>query len=884
MALGMRARAEATYELLAEFEKPGNQVVAPLAAHSDGAYYGVASANGAFNLGTVFKVTAAGALTTLHSFSGLDGSGPAAKLAVGTDLALYGTTASGGANGFGTVFKITTAGVFTQLVDFTGTAGAAPGSVPHALMLHADGNFYGVSQAGGASGFGTVFKMTAAGAITTLVNFSGTAGIRPGAEALGPLAVSGSLLYGVTRGGGSGGFGTIFEVSTTGAWRLLGEFTGTSGVRPGVNPAGGLLMNTDGLLYGTTEFGGTNGFGVAFSTTTAVTPAFTTLRHFADASGSQPTGTLVRGSDGLLYGSTANGGANGLGTLFKITTGGTHTLLESFTGESGAFPGSAMRGGLTGTGGLLFYGVTSSGGPGNLGSVFSINSTGTFTSLGGLSLIEGWMPCGAPVDSGTGELWFPIAGGGTAGGGNLMSVDTSGSLSVVAPLGGALGTFADGALTTDGTSFYGVTAKGGASARGTMFRYTPGFGVSLVSTYTTSAGSLAEGPLVLGSGGLFYGIGREGGASSRGTIYRISSSGTRTRLVSLTGTAGAAPGSKPRGPLVLAADGNFYGLTQEGGASNTGVIFRLSAAGVYSVRDTFGASGPRSPQGGFMIGSDDLLYATTSLGGTADAGALIRYDPGTNTWEMLGEFTGTTGITPGEMPAGELLAATDGTIYGTTLLGGNADEGVVFSYSDAVGLQTQIEFTGISGTTPGSAGGSDGAGLIVTGGLAFGSDGLLYGVAPSGGSQGGGVVYRLTPATTIGAWKNHFLGDPDAPDLDDPDGDGLTNLVEYALLTDPSLPNPAPFRAEIVNFPDQARLAIVVPRDPFRTDTTIIVEASTSLTSWTNLATSTAGAPFTGAGYYDGDGSTSGLKSVTIRDVLAASSTSRRFIRVRVLH
>ena len=881
----MLATALATpYEVLATFQKPGTPVVAPLLAHSDGNFYGVASANGAFDLGTVFKITPAGEMTTLHSFSGADGSGPAGAITEGADHLLYGTAASGGTSGFGVAFKINTAGVFTKLADFTGVTGAAPGSVPHGLLAHPDGNFYGVAQAGGTGGLGTVFKMTTAGTITTLVNFTGNTGLRRGSEPIGPLAVSGNHLYGVTRTGGSAaGLGAIFEVDTGGTWRLLGSFTGPNGSRP----AGGLLWNTDGALYGTTEFGGTNGFGVLFRMTAAAQPVHTVLWNFSDATGSQPAGSLARDASGTLYGTTANGGASGLGAIYKITTGGIRTLLASFSGEIGTHQGSAMRGGLVIGQDGSFYGVAGSGGPGNLGMAFKITSTGTFSGLSPLSLANGWMPSGAPVPFGGDSLIFPVAAGGTAGGGNLMSVSTNGTVNVLAALGGTLGATPDGAMKAAGSTFYGVTARGGASARGTMFRYSAALGASLAATYTTSAGSLAEGPLAAGADGLHYGISREGGATSRGSIYKISAAGLRTRLVSFTGLAGAAPGAKAHGPLVHAADGNFYGLTEEGGASNTGVVFRLTAAGAYSVVSAFGITGPRSPKGGFVIGTNGLLFATTSLGGASDMGTLIAFSPDTGTWEVVGEFTGSAGNSSGEMPAGELLASSDGAIYGSTLLGGAADEGVVFRYSPLIGLRKLAEFTGIDGTTPGSAGGSDDAGLIFSGGLAFGPDSLLYGVAPSGGPQGGGVVYRITPPPPISDWKEYHLSDANSPDLGDFDGDGVTNLIEYAFLTSPDIADAenAP-TASITNFNDESRLTIQVPRDPAHSDITVIVEVSETLLSgsWTTLASSTSGAPFSGPGYYAGDSASPGLKLVTIRDIQARSASSQRFIRLRVLH
>lgn len=870
--------AAAVYEVLADFAKPGSQVMAPLTAHSDGNFYGVATANGAFDSGTVFKMTAAGALTTLHAFSGGDGAAPAAKLIEGTDLALYGTAPQGGANGFGCVFRITTGGVFTKLADFTGTSGSAPGSVPHALTLHSDGNFYGVTQAGGANGFGTVFKMTPAGVVSSLVNFSGTAGTRPGANPLGPLVFSGNLLYGVTKTGGAGNAGVIFEVSTTGTWRSLGEFTGAAGTRPGANPAGGLMLNTDGALYGTTEFGGTNGFGVAFKTTTAASPAFTTLRHFADATGSQPCGTLVRGSDGLLYGTTANGGTNGLGAVFKISTTGTYTVITNLTGETGTAQGSSLRGGLT-LSGTQFHAVTSSGGPGNLGMAFKLTSTGSYTPLAAVSPANGWMPGGAPVVSGPGSLLFPVTSGGSGGGGNVMKITTSGVLSVEAALGGTLGSATDGALFQAGADWYGVAAKGGASARGTMFRHTPGVGAVLVSAFATSGGSLSEGPLVQGPDGLFYGVSREGGVSTRGTIYKITSTGTRTRLVSFTGSNGAAPGAKPRGPLVLADDGNFYGLTEEGGANNTGVLFRLTAGGVYSVVSAFGTTGPRSPQGGFAKGIDGLLYATTSLGGAEDAGCLIRFDPPNNVWEAAAEFTGAAGAAAGSLPGGELHVDARGIVYGVTLLGGASDEGVVYRFSETGGLRTLIGFSGLGGANPGSAGGSDGAGLILSGGITTGPDGKLYGTAASGGANGGGVVYRITPPPLIEDWKLARLGDPNAADLGDPDGDGLPTLLEYALLGDPTLDESGLTPGAVI---DGGHLTITVPRDPQRADITTVVEVSENLETWAPLATSANGAPFSGPGYDSGDDSSPGLKSVLIRDTLDLANSPRRFLRIKV--
>ena len=354
-ALVLMLPARAALEVLASFQKPGTQATGRLLRLAGGESYGTASSGGANGFGSVFRVTASGAVETVVSFTGnggaVPGSGPAAGLVLGADGAFYGTTSAGGAGGFGTVFKVTAAGVFTRLVDFTGTAGTAKGSVPGPLVLHPDGSFYGTTAAGGTgvagnlAGFGTVFKMTAAGALTTLAEFTGTTGATKGSEPTGALAFSGNTLYGVTRTGGASNHGTIFRITTAGNFTSLHDFTGTNGSRP----AGGLFLHSNGLLYGTTEFGGTEGFGTAFSLSTAAVPVFTSIRSFADLVGSQPVGELVAADASTLLGTVAAGGTSGWGGIYTLTTGGAFTMLASLTliSRAGGNPALLLLGGAS---------------------------------------------------------------------------------------------------------------------------------------------------------------------------------------------------------------------------------------------------------------------------------------------------------------------------------------------------------------------------------------------------------------------------------------------------------------------------------------------------------------------------------------------------------
>jgi len=855
--------ALAGYEVLATFRKPGSQATGRLLRLAGGESYGTTTRGGAAGLGTVFRVTAAGAVETLHAFSGADGRGPTAGLVQGTDGAFYGTTSAGGAHGFGTAFKVTAAGTFTKLLDFTGTAGAAKGAVPGALILHPDGQFYGGTAAGGAGGFGTLFRMTPGGTLTTLLEFTGTTGAAKGAEPTGALALHAGNLYGATRLGGAGNVGTLFRLSAAGAFTPLHEFSGTNGARP----AGGLLLHSDGQLYGTTEFGGVEGFGTAFRLDTGASPVVTPLHSFADLVGSQPVGELVAAGPNLLLGTVATGGASGWGGIYQLTPGGAFTMLASFTGETGAVPGAAPRAGLTLGSDGLFHGITSAGGPGNLGTVFKVSAAGAYSVSAHLSPPGGWMPSGAPLADGSGGFLFPLAAGG-AGGGTLARWSESSGLAVAASLGGTVGSTPDGGLLAKGGVFYGLASQGAAAGRGAAFRYQPGGGVTLVNSFTSTGGALPEGALIEGSDGALYGVGREGGTNARGTIFKVSTAGVRTRIVSFTGTAGAAPGSAPRGPLVLAANQNYYGVTARGGSADSGVLFKISPLGTYSVLAQFTATGPRLPAGGLVAGADGFLYGTCSSGGAAGAGALIRVNPADDSWAVAASFDGTTAANP----AGELHAAADGAICG---LATGPGAGAVFRYRPADGITVPAAFTGANG----AATADDGAGLVFTGGLAGTPDGILLGTAAGGGPDGGGVLFRIVPDTPLTLWKAAQLGSSTAPDDGDPDRDGLANLLEYALGTLPLLPDAAaqPTAAIAGNF-----LQITVPRDPARPDVVLRVEASSDLANWLPLATSANGSPFSGPGYQSGESPGNSIKSILVRDLQPLNATPRRFLRFRV--
>ena len=325
--------------------------------------------------------------TSLLSFDGTDGANPYAALVQATDGNLYGTTFTGGANGGGTVFRITPSGALMTLYSFCSQSGCTDGVVPWGGLLQAtDGNFYGTTYSGGANGYGTVFKITASGTLTTVYSFCSKAGCADGELPYAPLlqATNGNF-YGTTASGGANGYGTVFEITPSGTLTTLYSFCSQSGCTDGSNPLARLVQATNGNFYGTTYFGGANGYN--YGTVFKITPSgtLTTLYSFCSLTnctdGANSFAGLVQATNGDFYGTTSNGphGYN-YGTVFKITPSGTLTTLYSFCSLTNCTDGANPYAGLVQATNGDFYGTTSSGADGG-GTVFKITASGTLTTL-----------------------------------------------------------------------------------------------------------------------------------------------------------------------------------------------------------------------------------------------------------------------------------------------------------------------------------------------------------------------------------------------------------------------------------------------------------------------------------------------------------------------
>ncbi|TXH05613.1 MAG: hypothetical protein E6R07_02050 [Nevskiaceae bacterium] len=345
-----------------------------------------------------------------YAFTAADGSYPYAGLTQGRDGNLYGTTLSGGANNAGTVYRLAPGGTPTTLYSFgaNNTDGASPYS---ALVQGSDGNFYGTNSANGANGKGTVFQITSSGALTTLHAFGAGS---DGAEPSGTLVQGrdGSF-YGTTQTGGAYGGGTLYKITPSGVITTLYSFGGVANDAAG--PYAGLVQGSDGNFYGTTPLGGANGEGTVFKLTPAgdftILYSFSAIAADRNADGALPYAGLVQGGDGNLYGVTSYGGAKNFGTVYRITTAGGFTTLYSF---SGAADGAHPRAGLIDGGDGSFYGTASGGGANNLGTAFKITPNGTLSTLYafGANAADGASPYGALLKASNGGLYGTTLGSG----------------------------------------------------------------------------------------------------------------------------------------------------------------------------------------------------------------------------------------------------------------------------------------------------------------------------------------------------------------------------------------------------------------------------------------------------------------------------------------
>lgn len=655
-----------------------------------------------FSLLSAYAVRADAMFSLLHTFGPWApvGAYPSSTLVQGADGNFYGTAAGGGQFSAGNIFRVTPSGILTPIYVFTnGTDGAYPRG---ALTVGNDGDIYGTTENGGSNGVGTVFKLSTNLTFTPLYSFqtNNIDGQHPEAAL---VEGNDGNFYGTASSGGANYCGTIFKITLTGVLTNLHTFTGSGA--DGSGPTAPLIVGPDGNFYGTTAHGGNQGVGTIFR----ITPqgVWTNLHSFGYGSnGNVPWAALVLGKDGNFYGTTYGGGTFGYGTVFMMTSDGTLTTLHSFTnGKDGGSPYAALVQGDNGD----FYGTSQ--GAANLfastnsiGTIFEITPGGYLTTL--YSFTNG-------IDGAN-----PTAG---------LALGTNGNFYGAAAVGGIIGW---------GGPFESIgRILGGTRGWGTIFTITQNG--QFTPLFAFGGGSEGQNPgagLIQATNGMFYGVTERGGTNDDGTVYQMSADGTETPLYSFTaGNNGAVPIAA----LTQGSDGNFYGTTYEGGISNAGAIFKITPAGVLTTLHMFtnGVDGGNS-FGPLIQGTDGNFYGIASSGGGKNGSGTVFQITPAGALTALHQFTSSG--SGGTYPIAGLVQGADGQFYGATQSGGTNDYGTIFKISAGGAFTSLYSFTG----------GSDGANPSAT--LTLGNDGDFYGVCDDGDlANGNGTIFRITASGVL---------------------------------------------------------------------------------------------------------------------------------------
>jgi len=713
--------------------------------------------------------------------------------------AFWGMTNGGGTDNVGVIFKMAPDGTgLTTVRSFTYTTpGRSADETGVQLWQSPAGKLYGVTASGGSFSSGVIYEYdpsTDAYVVKYNFNYTDAFGYYP-VTSLVPGAAG--KLYGMTSYGGTSNKGVLFEFDyTTGTYTKKVDFTGTNGATPS---AGGLYLHTNGKLYGFTAFGGTNNFGVLFEYDPATNTYTKKIDFLGATNGGLPYAGLSRASNGKLYGTTIQGGANDQGVLFEYdVTTNVLTKRFDFIASTGFAPASAL---VEANNGQL-YGITAAGGSAGGGVLFEFNSsTNIYTKKIDFNNANGSGGLGGLLKANNGKLYGLTYSGGSSSGGVLYEYDPATNAYtkryefINNP--GLEGSRPRATLMQASNGLlYATTSIGGSANSGVLFEYN-----IATNTYTKridfNAAPLGVYPysgLMQASNGKLYGLTNLGGANGEGILFEVdpvTNASTAKHSFSRTG------GSFPTGVLTQAGNGKLYGLTPIGGDMNGyGVIFEFDpTTSIYTTKQEFDGSNGRSPNGGLVQASNNKLYGVTNVGGTASVGVLFEYDPATNALTKKIDFGGSAGT----YPSADLIQATNGKLYGLTYEGGSSDNGVLFEYDISTNTITpKVNFNGTNGENPegsllqapngklygltgdGGAnsegvlfeydiatnaytkkfdfGGSASAGTKPKGSLAVSPNGKLYGGTNNGGANSKGIIFEYDPATSTLTKKHDFNG------------------------------------------------------------------------------------------------------------------------------
>ena len=423
------ARAQHTEVVLHSFASGvnGKQPLDSVTFDGSGNMYGTTYAGGASSRGTVWEITSAGVFSTLHSFTTSDGGFSQGGVTLDSSGNLFGTASGGGTHGVGTVWEITAGGNFSVFHNFSLSDGGYPLST---VVFDGSGTMYGTSEGDNATNSGTVWKIDSGGTFSVLYAFPTNANYP--ATPLGSVAIDASgNVYGTTSDDGAYHEGTAWKIDTAGNFTKLHDFgQGTDAFQC----FGAVTFDSNGNLYGTSHYGGPPNDGALWKITSG--GAYSVIHSFqGGADGSNPVAGVTFDSNGNMYGTTLASGANGFGTVWELTSGGTYSTLYSF--RSGT-DGNQSLGGVSLDSSGNLYGTTEFGGTSNVGTVWELGPPKP--TLTGFSLSATSQTGGSGV-VGTVKLGFAAYSGGYAVNLSSNSIYAAVPRAVTVPAGATSATF-----------------------------------------------------------------------------------------------------------------------------------------------------------------------------------------------------------------------------------------------------------------------------------------------------------------------------------------------------------------------------------------------------------------------------------------------------------
>jgi len=561
---------------------------------------------GDYGYGVIFSFDpSTSTYTKLKDFDFTNGAHPIGSLVQASNGKLYGMTERGGSNDGGVIFSFDpSTSTYTKVKEFPYDA---DGRWPRGSLIQANnGKLYGMTPAGGSYAGGVIFSFDpSTSTFTKLKDYDGINGTLYGSF----MQASNGKLYAMTQNGENYSGGVIFSFDpSTSTYTKVKDFDSGTWNSLSPHGDGSLMQAGNGKLYGMTCFGGSSsnsnivigggnhGNGVIFSFDPS-SSVYTKLMNLdSNGSGTWASGTIMQASNGKLYGMTKRGGTNGSGAIFSFDPcNSTYTKLIDFDGINGAEPSGSL---VQGSNGKL-YGITNTGGSYGNGVIFSLDpSTSTYTKLIDFDGTNGSGSFGSLMQASDGKFYFMEA----AVGASMFSFDptTSTITRILFGSNTAFGPKGNLIQASDG-KLYGTVILNINNNEGVIFSYDPSTSAYAdLYDFTGVNGRLPFGSLMQASNGKLYGMTNAGGTYDYGVIFSYDpSSSAYTKLKDFDG----ANGRNPYGSLVQASDGKLYGMTSGGGSNDAGVVFSFDPlSSTYTkLKDLIGNNGGNPGLGSAFI-------------------------------------------------------------------------------------------------------------------------------------------------------------------------------------------------------------------------------------------------------------------------------------------